>query len=461
MSRIAVRRRPEIVSMVMGKQLPPLYESIFENERNLSHYADYESRTDIKYLWAANHPWHVGWGNTMQDYVMMALLAHMTNRSFVFNDYVWDNSSRSYSSFDFTGTVIPSLIPLSAILDGPMVGGEQLPNNTNPRAVSHEFFERVCPQPTTLRWEDVSDYRIKTDTNVPASYIFDVWTSVINSIDDPCVMIADDTRRVINLSMYGQKDRILPLWPALAASPVLDTWAWSPLATAAVARNSHFFAESTTLLAAAAAAAAAAGTPDHGIISLASSIASSSAISSAASSSTTTRIPGLLVIHARRGDFVKHCRYLFTERIQWQAFNSFPSLPDHVELPLKGSSEPIDEEALMPHCFPGIDHIVETVRRVRDEHSLPLTRVYIATNGKREWVSELEGALWELRGWDGVASSRDLDLTWEEKFVSQAIDMQVAERAEVFLGNGWSSMTSNVVMLRMGHALPPESNRFF
>ncbi|KAJ7765301.1 hypothetical protein B0H16DRAFT_1717847 [Mycena metata] len=52
---------------------------------------------------------------------------------------------------------------------------------------------------------------------------------------------------------------------------------------------------------------------------------------------------------------------------------------------------------------------------------------------------------------DGIGTSRDLELSWEQKFVAEAVDMHVAQRAEKFIGNGFSSLTSNVVMLRMSN----------
>lgn len=61
----------------------------------------------------------------------------------------------------------------------------------------------------------------------------------------------------------------------------------------------------------------------------------------------------------------------------------------------------------------------------------------------------------------GIASARDLELTPEEKYVSQAVDMYIGQRAEVFIGNGFSSLTANVVMLRKNAGLDPLQTRFW
>ncbi|EDR05268.1 uncharacterized protein LACBIDRAFT_329987 [Laccaria bicolor S238N-H82] len=109
-----------------------------------------------------------------------------------------------------------------------------------------------------------------------------------------------------------------------------------------------------------------------------------------------------------------------------------------------------------------------------------LRGVYIMSNGDRAWLEEVRTALkedalsgWEVAlgdgevrigepwAWDGIATSRDLQLGWEEKYVAQALDMYVAQRAEVFIGNGFSSLTSNVVMLRKFAGLQPIQTRFW
>jgi len=67
-----------------------------------------------------------------------------------------------------------------------------------------------------------------------------------------------------------------------------------------------------------------------------------------------------------------------------------------------------------------------------------LKRIYIMTNGKTEWVNELILALQTADKWEAMSSTGDLSLTWEQKYISQALDMYVAQRAEAFIGNGVS-----------------------
>ena len=67
-----------------------------------------------------------------------------------------------------------------------------------------------------------------------------------------------------------------------------------------------------------------------------------------------------------------------------------------------------------------------------------LTRMYSLTNGRPEWLRELKGAPQEdaRRGVGPYRDSHDLRLTGEQKHNLQAVDMGIAQRPEVFVGNG-------------------------
>lgn len=104
-------------------KLPPLYQSFRYREDNLSHYdadAPYPNGRHAKYIFFANHQRGVGWGNVMQELLLNALLAYKIKRSFVFYNYEW--GTRTWYSL-YNGHLIPSTIPLSAI-----VSGEYLPH---------------------------------------------------------------------------------------------------------------------------------------------------------------------------------------------------------------------------------------------------------------------------------------------------------------------------------------------
>ncbi|KAG6329389.1 hypothetical protein ID866_9700 [Astraeus odoratus] len=423
-------------------RLPPLYERFRERDRSLPHYDAYEQNRSVKYFWPAQHAHSCGWGNVLQDYVMMALLAHATGRSFVFDDYVWDPIRPNYS--DWNGIVIPSLTPLSALVGGPMVGGPWPAGDGTPRAVNKHFFEKVCPNPTVIHVSDINTDQMRfTDSAVS---VFSKWVEVINAVDDPCLMLHPSGNQVFEFWIFGHKHRMHTLWPRISHSPVLTSWDWSPLIHAAYTRNRHFFQRKQSRF------AKLVGLPDF-----------------SGSEDPRAPIKGLLAIHVRRGDFEEHCRNLAGWRSDWNAWNAFPEFIDQFEKPDDDVALEVATDIYVEHCYPTVAQIVDKVRRVR-QGSRPkhkLSHLYIMTNGPLPWIQELKAALVEdaerHQGskWESVMSSRDLELTWEEKFVAQSLDMMVGQKAEVIIGNGWSSLTSNVAMLRMANGFPPDSVRFW
>lgn len=426
-------------------RLPPLYHDFRQRELNLPHYDAYENNSSIKYFWAAQHAHSSGWGNVMQDYVMMALLAHATGRSFVFDDYVWNANGSIYSDLD--GKLTPSRIPLSALLGGPMVGGPMLPGDNTPRSVNKYFFERVCPNPTVVHVSDVNTYDMRFNELVPVSDVFNTWVDVISAIDDPCVMLDPTENQVFDNWVFGKKRRMLPFWPTISRSPVLTSWDWSALVHAAYKRNRHLFKRFPH--------------PSSRLVTLLDNLGLSG------SDTPSSVIEGLMAIHVRRGDFEGHCRNLAKWDADWHAWNSFPEFIDKFEKPRDATPDEV-LNTYIEHCYPDIQQIVDRVRRVRQESRSKhnLNYLYIMTNAPVSWVEELKSALAEdaekhRQKWKSVRSSKDLELTWAETFVSQGIDMFVAQRAEVIIGNGWSSLTSNAVMLRMTNGFPTDSMRFW
>lgn len=121
------------------------------------------------------------------------------------------------------------------------------------------------------------------------------------------------------------------------------------------------------------------------------------------------------------------------------------------------------------HCLPTIEQVVERAREVRDDWAktasdhghphTPLTRILLLSNGWPSFLLELAAALrkedWEVVDPDesirkGMGKLNDVDV---------AVDMALAQRAEVFLGNGFSTLSGNVILLRMAAGEESEGNR--
>ena len=194
-------------------------------------------------------------------------------------------------------------------------------------------------------------------------------------------------------------DRLVSLWPDLSKHPILTTFQWSPLVHSGVLRN---FA-----------------------------LLQPTSVKSLYDTSPQSILPGLVAVHLRRGDYNRHCPRLAAWHTGYNGLNAFPALPDRFELPPDGE----DVEAYyMRHCLPTDDQIVERLRAVREQHPT-LRRVYVLTNERSWWLNGLKKAL-QKDGWDDLKSSLDNRLDSAQTYVAMAIDMAIAEKAEVFVGNG-------------------------
>lgn len=286
---------------------------------------------------------------------------------------------------------------------------------------------------------DVVSQQLPGDAS--AQTMFDAWVAFLES-SERCIEIDETSLQIFSIWIFGST-RVLDIFPGFAQSPIMTQFRWSPLVEDAVTTNRPVFSPATGL----------------------EPYIPSFPFFGAGTDYPYTPLPGLLVLHVRRGDFEGHCQHLAKWSSDWNGFNQFPELPDKFErFPGATWGETTEENMQMylQRCFPSVEQIVEKVEEV---YATPagegLRNVYVMTNGGKEWVDELKSALRKTGHFKKVASSRDLRLSWEQKYVAQAVDMLIGQRAQVLIGNGFSSLTSNIVMLRMAMGLTPESSRFW
>lgn len=213
---------------------------------------------------------------------------------------------------------------------------------------------------------------------------------------------------------FGSASRLLDIWEEYKNSPIVRGFKWSPLIHDAFDRNYRLFTSPSSL---------------------------GWSFLPFRSADPYAPIPGLLVLHVRRGDYEDHCEHLANWSSKYSGFNDFPEFPDKfLPPPGSGTNGNATDEAkaiYREHCFPSIEQIVKRVEEIRETKAgKGLKNIYVMTNGPRPWVADLKAGLKKTGHWSKVATSRDMQLTPEQKYIAQAIDMLVGHRAQVIIGNG-------------------------
>ncbi|KAH9852578.1 hypothetical protein C2E23DRAFT_188882 [Lenzites betulinus] len=419
---------------ILSVPLPPLYSRFHQAELDLPQHntaLPFPEGKEGKYLWVANHASKCGWGNAMQELFLNAYLAYRNDRAFVFDNYTWSRDEGDYSLYNLKP--IPSRIPLTALIRGPIVGGPFPAGDHAPRAVVPEYYYEVC-QPAERAI--IGSYSINGQFNEPtAETLIQAWTKQMQP--HRCVEVEFTPPEVFDEHLFADAHRLLDIWPRFSQSPIVQSFSWSALVELAYDTNRAAISPSISALA-----------PPLSAAPLSDGL------------TRYTRVPGLLALHVRRGDFKGHCFDVLARRsIGYTGFNSFPALPDHWSLS-PDVSESEKHRLYAEHCFPDVDAIVRRVEEVRASPAgQELSHIYVMTNGSPAWVAQLKAALRKKHAWAHIASSRDLFLTPEQKYVGQAVDMLIAQRAQVFIGNGFSTLSGMVVMLRMAGGVSPDATR--
>lgn len=206
------------------------------------------------------------------------------------------------------------------------------------------------------------------------------------------------------------------IWPDFAASPIMTHFGWSTLIEVAFDMNRDLFMPKDPL------APFLSTTPFT------------------TNAERYSMIPGLMVVHVRRGDYESHCTSLAHWAEDFISITTLPGVLDQFTPPPRKDLPNTTAENIEHYrrrCYPTVQEIV---RRIADVRRTPaargVRRLHIMTNGRPPFISDLKRALYRGLDWDSVTSSRDLALNWEQKYVAQAVDQLVGQRAQVFIGNG-------------------------
>jgi hypothetical protein len=305
--------------------------------------------------------------------------------------------------------------PLNAIVSGPVASGPFESDDPAPHAVSQDWFDVVCPK----------DERRYIDINAPGANpavaqqasgidILTHWRTVLRDAPERCLEIVaeGDALPQICDPLLWKSPRILTLWDSISQSPISRLLNASPIVGSivgsAVARNSYLFILCGPR-------------PPH--------------------PAPCDPFQRMLAVHLRRGDdYEAHWREMSRGNESFYGWSLFPQLPDRFvsEPDARGK-----DKRFLARCWPDQAGVVRKVAEVRRQYLVHATQsnatldvVYILSNEKGVWIDGLKKML-HKDGWT-VAASQDLVLDAEQKDVGMAVDMEIARRAAVFVGNGVS-----------------------
>ncbi|KAF9010690.1 hypothetical protein BDQ17DRAFT_1234143 [Cyathus striatus] len=289
-----------------------------------------------------------------------------------------------------------SLVPLSAFLRGPTNG-----------AISSALFEEVCPE------REIKHVNLRTTFDKQ-------WEHALSALngDDRCIMVDDWIFNWEYLASTG----IHPIWPSFQKY-LGNHFKWSKHVIDIVDRTQAKLGLRPKLSA-----------PDA---------------------------EPYIALHIRRGDFKGHCEYLARDRVGFTTWATLPLLQDSVLAPALDTG---NITSVMEHCYPTLYRILDAVT-VQAKRNPNVRRLHVLHDGAWDHplvylqyyklVEALTNVGWaERNGWNGsmikVTQTADVPIGWGEADWAVCVDVELGRRAQAFIGNGYSSLTTQVVALRLG-----------
>ncbi|KAJ2915519.1 hypothetical protein MD484_g4907, partial [Candolleomyces efflorescens] len=294
--------------------------------------------------------------------------------------------------------------------------------------------------------------------------------------NDNCLEIVSGSReedmfpQVFDLWLWGTP-RILDLWEEFKTGPISTGLGASPIVERCVQRNMHLFSRHLRV-----------GEQED-----------LEALERRQVLTTVEQDPleRALAVHVRRGDYKQACSELANWNSTFYSWNQLPFLPDRFTPPpypgdhVSGQNSEENVQIYLEHCLPDDEAIVRKVESSRIDWEMEmgylpkdfnpdaedgttshyLETLFLLTNERDPvWLGQLQSQFSSKGGgWKNVVIS-SLEIVYDdaqEKSVGLAVDMDLARRAAVFIGNGWSSFTSNILHRRLVDGKSHISNRFF
>jgi len=329
-----------------------------------------------------------GFNNQAQEILLYHHLALQTSRIYVYQSLIWRPRGEN------------ATVPLSAFLRGPTEG-----------TISDAVFDQVCPPETVVHVKLRADH-------------MDQWNYAKEILNrkDRCVVVDD---WIFNWN-YLASPGIHTIWPSFRKY-LSNHFKWSDNVLTIVNRT-----ETKLKL-----------RPQF---------------------DTTAEGEPYMAIHLRRGDFENHCKYLAEIR---QGFTTWATLPLLQPAILSPSLDVYNASSIIEHCYPTLHRILEAISQQAQDRP-HLKTLHVLHDGAWDHptvylqfyklAEALTNADWaKQEGWQGgpmlrVTHSAEVPITAGERDWSVCVDVELARRAEVFIGNGYSSLSTQVVALRLGDA---------
>jgi len=283
-----------------------------------------------------------------------------------------------------------------------------------------------------------------------AADAFEHWVNIITEEEERCINIVGRNMEEVS-SIFSPETlkvpNILSFWAEFITSPTARLLRPSLLVESAININEHLFFDNNNI---------------HD----------------------PSRYESVMAVHLRRSDFKEHCTNVAISNTSFYMWNGLFGLPDRLSTDISGQRPLIPNKENIPvsssevtsylqgRCYPTIASIVTKINATKSERrddNLPsdgvspsLDIVYLMTNEgtEQEWIETLRRKLLSV-GWKKVLTGKDFEMNPEQRAVGMAVDMEIARRAGVFIGNGWSALSSGVTQRRLVNGRLPTSIRFW
>jgi hypothetical protein len=477
---------------------PPHYTALRTRIKNLPQHntsLPFPEGRNGRYVKFSSQISQLGWNNVLNEILLNSHLAYRSNRAYVFTEYDWKPDY--YPWAEDLMYEKPAKTPLMALMSGPVTGGpwydgvkpapaaafttpKELKelgqvSDAPPRSVAHTYWEEVCPlhKRKIISTSDVKPWHKFNTNERDGKEIFEYWLRLLTDPKffdeialshlehnkkvkgDGCIEILpaprseDNFPQVFDLWMWGC-ERVLGLWDEFKNSPIASVGlGTSEVVERCIKRNLHLFSRHRK----------SGSNPPPKVDADSDVELDVDDLDRRQTAGSEDPFARVLAVHIRRGDYKAACQDLADYNSTYYSWNQFSFFPDHFAPPPytpgkekgSGNQSPENVKIYNSHCLADDGAIVKKVRAGRNDWEKETGRaggkehyldtLFLLTNERdMEWLGKLKKEFIEEDGWKNVVIS-SLEIVYgdaQEKDVGMAVDMDLARRAAVFIGNGVS-----------------------